>query len=64
MKVIFLDFDGVLNSIQDSIFYSRTKGDYGFKFSPLACSNIQWLLEQDPSIKIVISSTWRVLHSL
>lgn len=64
MKIIFLDFDGVLNSVQDSIMYRRLGGDFGMKMSPLACSNIQWLLDQDKDVKIVISSTWRVLHTL
>ena len=62
MKILFLDFDGVLNSIQDSIYFRRMGGDFGLKLSPLACSNVQFLLDKEPKLRIVISSTWRVLH--
>jgi hypothetical protein len=48
MKVIFLDFDGVL-----------IPGDGSFAFSKTACKNLNSLLKQVPDLKIVISSSWR-----
>lgn len=49
MKVIFADFDGVI----------FTFGNYNF--STVACKNFQSLLDQEPDLKIVISSSWRHL---
>lgn len=49
MKVIFLDFDGVI----------FTYGSYDF--SPVACRNLQILLNKIPDLKIIISSSWRHL---
>lgn len=64
-KVIFLDFDGVLNS--DASFYMekhrRTKGVI-HTLSEVACSNLRIVLEKYPALGLVISSTWRKLHSL
>ena len=51
MKVIFLDFDGVLNTENN---FSST-GD----FSKSACKNLNKLLEDSRELKIVISSSWR-----
>ena len=45
MKVVFLDFDGVIN-INGS-------------FSPAAIKNLSKLLEKDPELKIIVSSSWR-----
>lgn len=100
MKVIFLDFDGVLNSAQHSIYQRRYKNEetwfgryllgpvtdllykiftyvgrhdltskalqwhlyYGSDhcyFCPIACSNLQFILDQVPDAKIVVSSVWR-----
>jgi hypothetical protein len=64
MKILFLDIDGVLNSCQDSVFFRRSGGDYGKKFSPLACSNVQFLLDSEPLLRIVISSSWCIPHKL
>jgi hypothetical protein len=50
MKVIFLDFDGVINPIS---FH------HGSGFSKTACANIQSILTKDPKVRIVISSSWR-----
>jgi len=50
MKIIFLDFDGVINPIS----YHHSKG-----FSQAACSNLQSILTKEPSVRIVISSAWR-----
>lgn len=97
MQIIFLDFDGVLNSVQE-VYYHRKqrnmlkegklgrvlwrlldlipfwnkdkfrnwKGYYGFKwcshhlnFCPIACNNVQFILDKCPDARIVISSVWR-----
>jgi len=97
MKVLFLDFDGVLNSWQEAHYHHRLsktpllrfrsflywlyyKGDklYPKKikrwlrwemffwlsnhcdFCPIACNNLQLLLEVEPELRIVVSSTWRL----
>lgn len=55
MKVLFLDFDGVLNN-----FSSRNFGEI---FSPSTCKNLNSLLKKVPDLKIVVSSAWR-MHGL
>lgn len=52
MKIIFLDFDGVLNC------YLHRYNDE--TFSPSTCKNLNILLEKDPDLKIVVSSSWRM----
>lgn len=65
MKVIFLDFDGVLNSSASFLYESRRKNQrIADTLSAVACSNLQHILDQDADIRLVISSTWRKLHSL
>lgn len=65
MKVIFLDFDGVLNSAASFLWEKRKKTlRIADTLNPVCCSNLQYILENDSSIKIVISSTWRRLHSM
>jgi len=49
MKAVYADFDGVI----------FTFGNYNF--SKVACKNFQSLLDQEPDLKIVISSSWRHL---
>jgi hypothetical protein len=49
MRVVYADFDGVI----------FTFGNYNF--SSVACKNFQSLLDQEPDLKIVISSSWRKL---
>lgn len=51
MKVIFLDFDGVL------IKFPVKPGPCRFDQTP--CSNLLRLLESDKELNIVISSSWR-----
>lgn len=51
MKVVFLDFDGVLNP------YKNYKADC--VFSKSAVQSLNDLLEKIPSLKIVVSSSWR-----
>lgn len=65
MKVIFLDFDGVLNSEASFRYETRRKVlDVGHTLSQVSCSNLQYILDQDPSVKLVISSTWRKVHTM
>jgi hypothetical protein len=59
MKVIFADFDGVLNSTQ-WFFKQDRDGNYGIDdFCPIACSNLMRILEEVPNTRIVVSSSWR-----
>jgi len=51
MKILFLDFDGVINPLLN---FSGT-GD----FSKIACSHIQMMLTKVPDLRIVVSSSWR-----
>lgn len=76
MKVIFLDFDGVLNSQASFLVegrkreYAPTKeeavamGPVNETLCHVCTSNFQTVLEQIPDAKIVISSTWRILYDL
>lgn len=70
MKVLFLDIDGVLNSRQGVLWHKRVKGLKGSIFidhrfwDPLAANNLLYILDKLPELKIVISSTWRVMHSM
>lgn len=70
MKVIFLDIDGVLNSVSSFIYNNRmhflglTQDFSHESLCPIACSNLQYVLEECPDIKLVISSTWRKYYSL
>ena len=65
MKVLFLDFDGVLNSEASFRYEKRRKTlDTANMLSVVACSNLQYILEQDSDVKIVISSTWRLMHTI
>lgn len=65
MKVIFLDFDGVLNSEASFRMEVRRKNNnVSNTLNPVACSNLQYILEHDSSVKIVISSTWRKVHTM
>ena len=51
MKILFLDFDGVINPIS---FHHSSSG-----FSKAACANVQSILVKDPNVRIVVSSAWR-----
>lgn len=51
MKILFLDFDGVIAPIS---FHHSSSG-----FSKSACANVQSILDKDPNVRIVVSSSWR-----
>lgn len=51
MKVLFLDFDGVLNLWPNP---SRS-GD----FHKPSCINLEYLLNKVPDLRVVVSSSWR-----
>ena len=52
MKILFLDFDGVLNN-------HRNVDPDPEIFSPAACDNLRKLLDDEPDLRIVVSSAWR-----
>jgi hypothetical protein len=69
--VIFLDFDGVLNSHVSAVYYNReyekTKDwtRYREALCPMCVSNLNYLFEKAPdTLKIVVSSTWRIGSSV
>ncbi len=64
MKVIFLDIDGVLvtrNSIKYQ--YLNFPDETNIRFSKKAVKNLNKLIRLTEA-KVVISSTWRLFHSL
>jgi hypothetical protein len=73
MKVIFLDFDGVLNS-QGSFLYEDNrrkkhkeqgvKGPVQETLCNVCTANFQFVLDQYKDVKIVLSTTWRNLYSI
>ena len=73
MKVIFLDFDGVLNS-QTSFLYEHNrrkvhkeqgvKGNVNETLSPHCCAAFQEVLNKYPDVKVVLSTTWREMFDL
>ncbi len=56
MKIVFLDFDGVLNSLTNIVF-----GISGFKSE--AIDRLNQIVHRSQA-KVVVSSSWRVTHSL
>ena len=73
MKVIFLDFDGVLNNSTSFLYESNRRkkwkeqgvgGAVNETLSNENTSAFQMVLDQYPDVKIVISSTWREIHDL
>jgi HAD domain in Swiss Army Knife RNA repair proteins len=72
-RVLFVDFDGVLTSVGSIIYNNRLKllgltdTPTHESFDPIACSNLQYILEELPDVQVVVSSTWRkhkTLHAL
>lgn len=51
MKILFLDFDGVLN-------LSSQKG-VDASFDRVSMVNLEFILNKEPNLKIVVSSAWR-----
>lgn len=51
MKIVFLDFDGVLNKLQPH--------EHSGPFSRAACSHFNTLLHKVPDLRIVFSTAWR-----
>lgn len=72
MKVMFLDFDGVLNSHQSATFWHHNRDKQNIvtrpyrehEFCPIAISNMEELMRRMPDLKIVVSSTWRMGRSV
>lgn len=75
MKVIFLDFDGVLNSEGSFIYEDKRreraaetgkgiKGHVNETLCNVCASNFQFILDRYPEVKVVISSTWREMFTL
>lgn len=64
-NVLFLDLDGVLNSTA-SFRLNERKGMNGMHeaLSETSCSNLQHVLDLVPSLRMVISSTWRLYYSM
>ena len=60
MKIIFLDFDGVVNSVQRSIALKERLNAYSAEgIDPVALGLLKWVCSVTDA-KIVISSLWRV----
>ena len=62
MNIIFLDVDGVLNSINKLVeVYNKTKkshSGYAYPFDETCLINLQRLVKETNS-KLVVTSTWR-----
>ena len=62
-RYLFLDIDGVLNTIRYSNYLmDHDKDDtdeYGALFDPEAIENLANIIDAIPDVKILISSTWR-----
>ena len=64
MKIIFLDFDGVLNSSEHMA--TLTNESLSIEHKQLdrkAVGRLNWITDE-MGAKIVISSTWRILHKI
>lgn len=67
MKLLFLDMDGVLNHHGSTYRSWRLNGKkcvfLGWEhLCPISCSNLEFVLDKIPDMKVVISSTWRLHH--
>lgn len=64
IKVIFLDFDGVMNTekYQHELYVSGQKqwDDFGQLFDPEAVENLKMVLDTVPGALIVINSSWKL----
>lgn len=63
IKIIFLDIDGILNSHKWWDYYNENElskdTKYDFDLDPQAIETLNSILDSVPSVKIVITSTWR-----
>lgn len=60
MKVLFLDFDGVMNSHSSfSRLHREGKVDCTWQWCPIATENLHQVFDAIPDLKVVISSSWR-----
>ena len=63
-RYLFLDIDGVLNTIRYSNYLIDHDEDEvdedGALFDPEAVNNLACIIEKVPDVKIIISSTWRL----
>ncbi len=71
MQVIFLDFDGVLNSeasvllsIRQRILNGTDDSPVNEDLCPVCTSTFQMILDYLPEAKIVISSSWRLFFNI
>ena len=65
MKVIFLDFDGVLNSAEYMLFNKEewNSGDDAGMIDPDSVALVNQIIEKTGA-KVVISSSWRLGHTI
>lgn len=65
MRVMFLDFDGVLNTDRHQAYLHRqglpTSDEFGAVFDPDAVASLKAITDAVPDLKIVIESSWKVL---
>lgn len=59
---LFLDIDGVLNSIEYYLVRVDTPNDEGIDRHAIMLFNL--LMKQIPNLQIIISSTWRKCHTI
>ena len=63
-KVLFLDFDGVLNTekYQSELHSAGKSGwdDFGQLFDPEAVENLKMVLDAVPGVLLVINSSWKL----
>jgi hypothetical protein len=68
MKICFLDIDGVFFTEQAYFYWERKPERKEIKRSPRLCpiaiSNLNYLCSEVEDLRLVISSTWRLHHSL
>ena len=62
-RYLFLDIDGVLNTNRyGNYLIDHNEDDWdedGARFDPDAVANLACIVEEEPDVKIIISSTWR-----
>lgn len=63
MRVIFLDIDGVLASLDwirtIHALKERHPDSYGYSFDPRCVKNLEYIIKHMPEVRIVISSSWK-----